>query len=98
MTNTLKVSLNDTELKSLSYATVSPLEWLQNAIAERARIARDEIVAKVVAHCNDNAIQLATGADAQVAQAFDLGIVKTAADMQAAMDDEFVPAPTQEAG
>ena len=34
----------------------------------------------LVAHCNENDISIATGEDAQITQAYDLGIVKTAKD------------------
>ena len=75
----IKVTLTDTELKCLEYAAASPQDWADNALTNRARIAKDEIIALVVAHCNANGITIATGEDAQVTQAFDLEIVKTAA-------------------
>ena len=80
---TITVTLTDTELKALEYAAYSPQDWADNALKNRARIAKDEIIALLVKHCNDNAIQIATGEDAQVAQAFDLGVAKTAAARQA---------------
>ena len=49
----------------------------------RARKAKDEIIAKLVAHCNANSIAIATGEDAQVTQAYTLGVVKSAADVEA---------------
>ena len=52
----------------------------------RARIAKDEIIEKLVAHCNSNGIAIATGEDAQVTQAFDLDVVDTAANVQAAAE------------
>ena len=54
-------------------------DWADNALTNRARIAKDEIIALLVAHCNANGITIATGEDAQVTQAFDLEVVKTAA-------------------
>jgi len=75
----IKVTLTDTELKCLEYAAASPQDWADNALTNRARIAKDEIIALLVAHCNANGITIATGEDAQVTQAFDLEIVKTAA-------------------
>ena len=83
---TITVTLTDTELKALEYAAYSPQDWADNALKNRARIAKDEIIALLVKHCNDNAVQIATGEDAQVAQAFNLGVVKTAADRQAESD------------
>lgn len=85
----ITIELTDTELKCMEYANVSPQDWADNAVTNRARIAGDEIVAKLVAHCNENEIALAVGRDAQITQAFDLGIVDTAANIQAAMEAEL---------
>ena len=75
----ITVSLTDTELKCLEYAAASPQDWADNALTNRARIAKDEIIAALVAHCNANSVALAVGEDAQVTQAFDLGVVSAAA-------------------
>tara|TARA_R100001443_G_scaffold110464_1_gene122403 strand:- start:155 stop:436 length:282 start_codon:yes stop_codon:yes gene_type:complete len=72
------VKLTDTEDKAMSYCAVSTQDWVDNALKNRARIAKDEIIAVNMAHCNANGIAIATGEDAQVAQAFDLKVVKTA--------------------
>jgi hypothetical protein len=79
----ITVSLTDTELKCLEYAAAVPQDWADNALTNRARIAKDEIIAALVAHCNANSIDIATGEDAQVTQAFDLKVVKTAAEANA---------------
>lgn len=79
----ITITLTDTEYKSLQYAAVSVQDWADNALKNRARIAKEEIIALLVKHCNENAIQLATGEDAQVAQAYELGVVKTLAERQA---------------
>lgn len=79
----ITIELTDTELKCMEYAALSPQDWADNALTNRARIAGDDIVAKLVSHCNENEIALAVGRDAQVAQAFELGVVKTAAEAQA---------------
>ena len=76
----IKVTLTDTELKCLEYAAASPQDWADNALTNRARIAKDEIIATLVAHCNANSVALAVGGDAQVAQAFDLKVVKKASE------------------
>jgi len=76
----IKVTLTDTELKCLEYAAASPQDWADNALTNRARIAKDEIIAALVAHCNANSVALAVGADAQVTQAFDLKVVKKASE------------------
>ncbi len=74
----IKVTVSDTQVKCLEYAAYSVQDWRDNAIHNRARIAQEEIIAKLVEHCNANSIALAVGADKQVAQAFELKIVDTA--------------------
>lgn len=78
MTQTIQIEVTDTELKCMEYCAASPQDWADNAVTNRARIAGDEIVAAIVAHCNENSIALAVGRDAQIAQAFELEVVKTA--------------------
>ena len=72
------VKLTDTEDKAMSYCTASTQAWVDNALKNRARIAKDEIIALNTTHCNANDVQIATGEDAQVTQAFTLKVVKTA--------------------
>ena len=76
----IKVTLTDTELKCLEYAAASPQDWADNALTNRARIAKDEIIATLVTHFNANSVALAVGEDAQVTQAFDLKVVKKASE------------------
>ena len=74
----IKVTVSDTQVKCLEYAAYSVQDWCNNAIHNRARIAQEEIIAALVAHCNEKDISIATGVDAQVAQAFELKVVDTA--------------------
>lgn len=74
----ITVALTDTQNKCMEYAAADVQDWADNALHNRARIAQDEIIAKLVAHCNKNSISIATGVDAQVTQAYTLGVVKTA--------------------
>ena len=74
----IKVTVTDTQVKCLEYAAYSVQDWCDNAIHNRARIAQEEIIAALVAHCNEKGIAIATGSDAQVAQAFELKVVDTA--------------------
>jgi len=83
----ITVILTDTQTKSLEYAAYSVQDWCDNAIHNRARIAQEEIIAALVAHCNANEIALATGADAQVTQAYSLGVVDTAKNVSDAIPD-----------
>ena len=76
------ITLTDTEKKSMEYVALDVKEWIGNAAKNRARKAKLEIVALNTAHCNANSIAIAVGEDAQVAQAYSLGIVKTAVDRE----------------
>ena len=78
----IKVTVTDTQVKCLEYVAYSVQDWCDNAIHNRARIAQEEIIAKLVAHCNEKGITIATGVDAQVAQAYELKIVDTAKNVQ----------------
>ena len=77
MATTISIELTDTQQKALEYAAYNVTEFLTNAANVRARRAVADIVAQLVAHCNANDIQLATGESAQVDQAYSLGIIKT---------------------
>ena len=85
----ITVKLTDTQNKCLEYAAASVQDWADNALHNRARVAQEEIIAALVAHCNANEVAMAVGVDAQVTQAFELGVVKTGAqrnaDAEAAM-------------
>ena len=74
----ITVNLTDTQNKCMEYAAMSVQDWADNALHNRSRIAQEEIISALVSHCNENDIVIATGADAQVTQAFELGVVKTA--------------------
>ena len=69
------VTLTDTEVKSLETVMVDIDDWITNAATNRARIAKEDILAINMKHCNANGITLATGEDAQVQQAYDLNLV-----------------------
>ena len=83
----ITVTVTDTQTKCLEYAAYSVQDWCDNAIHERARIAQDEIIAKLVAHCNANGVAIATGVDAQVTQAYSLNVVATAKSIQDSASD-----------
>jgi hypothetical protein len=70
------ITLTDTEKKSMESIAVDVDAWITNAATNRARIAKEEIIDKLVTHCNANSIALAVGEDAQVTQAYDLNIVE----------------------
>jgi hypothetical protein len=83
----ITISITDTENKALEYVTSDIQGWADNALTNRARIGIDEICTKLMAHCNENEIAMAVGKDAQVTQAFELNVVQTAAEIEAADSD-----------
>ena len=72
------ITLTDTEQKSMEVIAVDVKEWIDNVAKNRARQAKDEIIAALITHCNNNSITIATGEDAQVTQAYTLGVVTKA--------------------
>ena len=88
----ITISLTETENKAMEYAAASVQDWADNAVTNRARMAVDEICGLLMTHCNENEIAMAVGKDAQVAQAFELEVVKTVAarnaEAEAVRDEE----------
>ena len=74
------ITVTDTQVKGLEYAAKDVDEWITNAATARASIAIAEIIEKNTAHCNANSIAIAVGEDAQVTQAYTLGVVKKASE------------------
>ena len=74
------ITLKETDKKSMEYAATDVDEWITNAAQNRANIAKEQIIALLVTHCNTNSIALAVGEDAQVTQAYTLGVVKKASE------------------
>ena len=77
------ITITDTQKKGLEFVAVDPHDWITNAATCRAIRAIEEILILNTAHCNANSIAIAVGEDAQVQQAYDLGIIKTAAQRKA---------------
>lgn len=82
---TITTEITATELKCLEYAAVSPSDWTSNVVKVRADKAKKEIISKLVEHCNANSIALAVGEDAQVTQAYNLGVVDTLSNVEIAI-------------
>ena len=80
------ITLTDTEKKSMDYITTDIDDWITNAAQNRARIAKEEIISLNTKHCNANDIAIAVGEDAQITQAYDLGVVKTQAERDAELN------------
>ena len=80
------ITLTDTEKKSMEYVAADVKDWIDNAAKNRARIAKEEIIALNTTHCNANSIAIAVGEDAQVTQAFTLGVVEKASEVTGTTD------------
>ena len=71
------VRLTETEVRCLMYSVEEVQDWIENLVKNRARKAKEEIIAKNTEYCNANKIAIDVGEDAQVRQAYDLGVVQT---------------------
>ena len=77
------ITLTDLQVKCLSTITNDVGAWITEITTDRALIASKEIAKINMQYCNENNIEIATGLDAQVLQAFSLGCVKTSAEQNA---------------
>lgn len=69
------ITLSDMEKKAMETITPDVDDWITNVATNRARIAKEEIIAMLITHCNENNIAIATGEAAQVDQAYALKLV-----------------------
>lgn len=86
----ITVTITDNEKKSLDYVCVGISTFTDNWLKNRARKAKEEIIALNTTHCNANSIAIAVGESAQIDQAYSLGVIKTALqrDIDAAASDK----------
>ena len=77
----IKFNITDTEEKCLNTVMVGIGTWADNAVTNRARIAKDDIINRLIKHCNANSLTIATGEDAQIIQAYAVGVAHTATDI-----------------
>jgi len=82
----ITITLTETQMKGLEYAAVSPQDWAENTVTERARIANDEIVQMYTNRALDEGVQIPATRELIVADAFTRGWAQTAAQAQAAAD------------
>jgi hypothetical protein len=87
----ITITLTDTQVKGLEYVSVSPQDWAENAVTERARIANDEIVQMYTNRALDEGVQIPATRELIVADAFTRGWAQTAAERQTAADAEATP-------
>jgi FAD/FMN-containing dehydrogenase len=83
-----KITANVIEAGAISTASLADTsitadidDWIENAALNRARLAKEQIIADLIRHCNENDIALAVGEAAQVTQAFELGVAEVYTDV-----------------
>ena len=55
---TYTVTLNESDTKCFEYREIDTQDFVDNFIKEEVRLARLDIVKKLVAHCNENNIAI----------------------------------------
>ena len=78
----ITITLTDTQLKGLEYAALSPQDWAENAVTNRARIANDEIIQMYTTRALDEGVQIPATRELIIADAFTRGWAQTAAEAQ----------------
>ena len=69
------ITLTDAQVKAMETTMASVQEYIQNVGEAYAYSQTKQIINILVTHCNANGISLATGEDAQIDQAYELGLV-----------------------
>ena len=72
------ITLTDAQVKALETVMVDIEDWIQHQGKSRALKAQKQISQLLLTHCNEKNIAMAQGLDAQVDQAYTLGVVKKA--------------------
>lgn len=76
---TYNVTISDSDHKAFEYIANTPQDWVENAVQARIQLAKTDILQRLQEHCNANEIAMAVGESAQITQAYDLGVIQTAA-------------------
>ena len=74
----ITITITDDEKLCLDNVMVGIGTWAHNAVTNRARKAKKDILSQLYTHCNQNGIAIATGESAQIRQAYTVGIASTA--------------------
>jgi len=74
----IKFNITDHQEKCLNTVMVGIGTWADNAVTNRAEIAERVITQDLLAYCNANSLSMAAGVEAQVVQAYAVGIAHTA--------------------
>jgi len=72
------ITLTDAEKIAMEYIASDVQEWISNATKVRASNSIKEIQTLLMDYCNENEVSIAVGKDAQVQQAFELGLLNKA--------------------
>ena len=72
------ITLTDAQVKALETVMTNIEDWIEHQGKSRALKAQKQISQLLLAHCNEKNIAMAQGLDAQVDQAYTLGVVKKA--------------------
>jgi len=78
MTQTISISLTESEYKCLQYVTTSPSDWSKNVVRDRARIASDAIIQIYTERALSEGIQIPLTSDLIIDDAFTRGWVQLA--------------------
>jgi len=78
MTQTISISLTESEYKCLQYVTTSPSDWSKNVVRDRARIASDKIIQIYTERALSEGIQIPLTSDLIIDDAFTRGWVQLA--------------------
>lgn len=77
---TITIEVTEHEYKAMQYAAVDVVEWADNVVTNRCRIAIDEIVELYTKKALDNSIAIPTSREEIVKDAYRRGWVVAAAD------------------
>ena len=69
------ITLTEAEKIAMEYIASDVQEWITNSAKVRSANAIKEIQTLLMNYCNENEIAIAVGKDAQVQQAYDLGLL-----------------------
>ena len=74
----ITLTIEDHKLKALESEFSDVDAFFQNFVEHRYILGEKEILNKLIAHCNENSITIATGVSAQIDQAYELGLIARA--------------------
>ena len=79
----ITITLTDAQYKGLEYCAMSPQDWADNALTNRARIANNEIIQMYTTRALDEGVAIPATRELIVADAFTRGWAKTAVEQSA---------------